>query len=241
MKKYGKYVTKHPELAPLVIGPEGHGPFSPEAYRYELNNPLVPGSAEMMRSKLTADEALVENQKRLGWAKYTARMNDLTARLHKAGFESFDDDGAEDFKAEKRAWVQVYSNPLKPDGTENPYFNKSWADDYNTYNPKRYDELIPALTDIALSPLADDPRRGDLRQLKQYLAGRLIMVRQLNQLQKDGEAHTLSANENEDLRYQWVHFVDHLIEESPSFGDLYHRYLSRDMGVDAEAEEGAQQ
>lgn len=240
IKKYGKYVREHPELAPLVIGPEGRGPFSPEAYRYELNTPLVPGSAEMMRTKISADDALKENQRRLGWAKYTARMNDLTARLHKAGFASFDDAGAEDFKSEKRAWVEVYSNPLKPDGTPNPYFNQAWADDYNTYNPKKYDEIIPSLMDIATSDLANDPRRADLRTLKQYLGGRLMLVRQLNQLAADGAPHTLNAQENEDLRREWTYFVDQLIEKSPSFGDLYHRYLSRDMGVDATAE-GAQQ
>lgn len=240
IKKYGKFVREHPELAPLVIGPEGRGPFSPEAYHYELNSPLVPGSAEMMRSKISADEALKENQRRLGWAKYNSRMNDLTARLHKAGFASFDDQGAEDFKAEKRAWVQVYSNPLKPDGTPNPFFNQAWADDYNTYNPKKYDEIIPSLMDIATSPLANDPRRSDLRMLKQYLAGRLLLVRQLNQLQADGSPHTLAAKENDGIRRQWSFFVDQLIEKSPSFGDLYHRYLSRDMGVDATAE-GEQQ
>lgn len=236
MKKYGNYIAKHPELGPLVIGPEGKGPFSPEAYRYELNNPIVPGGAEMARTKMSADEALKENQRRLGWAKYTARMNDLTSRLTKAGFKSFSDDGAQDFADEKRAWTQVYANPLKPDGTANPYFNKAWADDFNTYNPQKYNELIPALTDLAASPLANDPRRADLRQLKQYLGGRLVLSQQLNQLKIAGEPSTLQAAANADLRLQWAFFVDKLIEESPSFGDLYHRYLSRDMGVDAPAE-----
>lgn len=236
LKKWGPLVQEHPELAPLVIGPDGKGPFSPEAYNYELNNPLIPGGAEMMRGKISADEAVKENQRRLGWAKYTAKMNDLTARLHKAGFESFDQDGAEDFKAEKRAWAAVYSNPLKPDGTVNPYYNAAWADDYNNFNPKKYDAIIPALMDIAASPLADDPRRSDLRQLKQYLGARLVLTRQLNELRAAGEPHTLNASTNEDLRKQWAYFVDRLIEQSPSFGDLYHRYLSRDMGVDAPAE-----
>lgn len=236
MKKYGSYIAKHPELGALVIGPEGKGPFSPEAYRYELNNPLVPGGSEMMRTKMSADEALKENQKRLGWAKYTARMNDLTSRLNKAGFKTFDEDGAEDFANEKRAWTQVYSNPLKPDGTANPYYNAAWAEDYNTYNPQKYNAMIPALTDIAASKLADDPRRADLRQLKQYLGGRLVLVRQLQQLKEAGEPSTLQAQQNADLRLQWAYFVDGLIEQSPSFGDLYHRYLSRDMGVDAPAE-----
>lgn len=237
MKKYGSYIEKHPDLAPLLIGPEGKGPFSLDAYQYELNNPLVPGGAEMMRTKISADEAVKENQKRLGWAKYTKRMNDLNARLRKAGFTSFEDEGAEDFRNEKRAWTQVYSNPLKPDGTPNPYYNAAWADDFNTYNPKKYDALIPAMMDIATSPLANDPRRTDIKMLGQYLGGRLLLVRQLNELKANDEPHTLNAAANAELRYEWARFVDDLIEKSPRFGDLYHRYLSRDLGVDAENEE----
>jgi len=235
-RKHGEFIAKYPDLAALAVGPEGKGPFSPEAYRYELNNPLVPGSSEMMRSKMSADEALTENRRRLGWAKYTSRMNGLTAELNKAGFKSFDEPGAEDFAAEKKGWVQVYSNPLKPDGTENPFFNKQWADDYNTYNPQKYNEIIPGLTELAVSDQANDPRRHDLRQLKQYLGGRLELVGQLNDLKAAGLPATLAAQANEDLRLQWAYFVDGLIEKSPSFGDLYHRYLSRDMGVDAESE-----
>ena len=235
-KKYGSFISKHPDLAPLVIGPEGKGPFSPEAYRYELNNPLVPGGTEMMRGKISADDAVKENQRRLGWAQYTARMNTLNADLRKAGFRSFDEPGAEDFKAQKRGWTQVYANPLKPDGTPNPFFNKAWADDFNSFNPQKYNEIIPGLMELATSPEAKDPRRADLRQLGQYLGGRLQLVAQLNDLKAAGLPATLAAKENEDIRTQWAYFVDGLIEKSPSFGDLYHRYLSRDMGVDAVTE-----
>lgn len=234
LKQWGPLIEKHPDLAPLLIGPEGRGPFSLEAYQYELNNPLVPGGAEMMRSKISAEEALTENRRRLGWAKFTARMNDLGARLRKSGFTSFEDEGAEDFKAEKKAWTEVYANPLKPDGSANPHYNAEWAEDYNTYNPKKYDALIPALMDIVASPLVRQSRRSDLRQLKQYLGGRMMLVRQLEELKSAGLPHTLDAEANADLRGQWAYFVDGLIEQSPSFGDLHSRYLSRDMGVDLE-------
>jgi len=235
-KKYGKEIEKNPDLAALVVGPEGNGPFSPEAYQYELNNPLTPGGAEMMRTKMSATDAMKENQRRLGWAKYTAKMNTVTASLHKAGFASFADAGAEDFADQKKAWTSLYAEPLYPDGTPNPYYNAEWSKDFFTTDQRKYERLIPGLTQIANSDLAKQPGRSDLRMLQQYLGGRKALVGQLNDLKKAGEAHTLAAQDNADLKNQWVSFVDGLVEADTKFGDLYHRYLARDMGVDAEEE-----
>jgi hypothetical protein len=236
MKKYGKQIAKNPELAALIIGPEGNGPYSPEAYQYELNNPLVPGGAEMMRTKMSADEAIKENQRRLGWAKYAKKMNQLGAQLRAAGFASYEDDGADAFKAQKKAWTSLYAEPLYPDGTINPYYNAEWSKDFFTQDERKYARMIPALTAIARSDLAKQPDRTDLRSLQQYLGGRQALMSQLDQLQQAGQTHTLAAAANEGLRKQWITFVDSLIEADTKFGDLYHRYLSRDMGVDAEQE-----
>jgi len=233
-QKYRKELAQNPELASLIIGPEGNGPFSPEAYAYQLNNPLTPGGAEMQRTKLTADQALEENQRRLGWAKYTARMNTLTSQLTAAGFKSFSDSGAEDFAAQKKAYTSLYAEPLYPDGSVNPYYNEQWSKDFFTQDRRKYDRLIPALTSIANSRLADVPGRSDLKMLQQYLGGRKALVGELNARKAAGLPSTMAAQANTDLRNQWATFVDSLIEADTKFGDLYHRYLSRDMSVDVE-------
>lgn len=235
-KKWGPLIAKNPEMAALIIGPDGDGPFSREAYAYELNHPLVPGGGEMMRSKITADQAMKENQRRLGWAKFTKKMNSLTAGLHKAGFSSFEDPGAEEFLADKKAWTKVYSEPLYPDGTVNPDYNEEWSKDYLSFDPRKYERMIPALTNLARSDLAKQANRSDLRVLGEYLGGRQALVEQLSQLKAAGEPSTLAAKKNAALRYQWVTFVDSLIESDTRFGDLHSRYLSRDLGVDAEEE-----
>lgn len=235
-KQYSGLLAANPELGALVIGPEGKGPFSPEAYAYELNNPLVPGGAEMMRGKMSADEALAENQRRLGWAKFIKRMNQTTAALHKAGFTSFDDDGAEGFKSDKKAWIALYSEPLYPDGTVNPYYNEEWSKDWFTQDARKYERRIPGLLALARSPLAKRSERSDLRKLQEYLGGRQQLVQMLQDRKANNQPSTLNAQANADLRSQWVHFVDGLIESDTKFGDLYNRYLARDMGVDAETE-----
>lgn len=229
-KQYQGLIDQAPELAALIVGPEGNGPFSPAAYAYQLNNPLTPGGAEMQRRRLSADEAMTENQKRLGWAKYTARMNDLNAQLVRRGLASFNDSGAEDLKMQKQNWTSLYSKPLYPDGTNNPYYIKAWADDYNTYDAQKYNALIPALTEIARSPLAKD--RTDLHVLQEYLGARQELSGILADRKRNGGAGTLTARQNEDLRDQWERTVQRLVLGNTSFGDLFHRYLSRDMQVD---------
>lgn len=231
-QKYGNLIAKNPDLAALIVGPEGNGPFSPAAYTYQLTTPLVPGGAEMQRTKLSADEAMTENQRRLGWAKYTALMNTVTAQLHSAGFETFEDTGAEPFKQMRSAVAKLYGTPDLPDGNPNPYYNEQWSKDYYSLDPLKYDRMIPGLTAIANSPLAQQKSRSDLRVLQQYLTFRRAVKTELGLRDKSGGSADLAAKANTDLASGWARAVDALVESDTNFGDLFHRYLARDMGVD---------
>ena len=190
----------------------------------------------MMRTKMTADEAMKENQRRLGWSKYTKKMNELTSQLHAAGFATFADEGAEGLADQKKAWASLYAEPLYPDGSVNPYYNEEWSKDFFTQDQRKYERMIPGLTSLANSGLAQQPARTALRLLQQYLGGRKALLVELNARKAANLPHTLAAGANADLRLQWVSFVDSLIEADTKFGDLYHRYLGRDMAVDAEEE-----
>jgi hypothetical protein len=231
-KKYAGLIAKNPELAALIVGPEGNGPFSPEAYAYQLSSPLVPGGAEMQRTRLTADEAMQENERRLGWTKYSQMMNVVTAKLHSAGFNSFEDKGAESFKQMRSAVSKLYGDPLLPDGSKNPFYNEQWSKDFFTLDARRYDRLVPGLTAVANSELAAQPQRTDLRRLQQYLMFRKAVTGELARRDAAGGSAALEAKSNRDLAQGWGRAVDALVESDTRFGDLYHRYLSRDLGVD---------
>ncbi|MGW2513651.1 hypothetical protein ACWC0A_30505 [Streptomyces scopuliridis] len=233
-KQYAEQLAENPELGALIIGPEGSGPFSPEAYTYQLTHPLVPGGSEMQRTKLSAEEAMAENERRLGWSKFTQLQNALGSQLRAAGFNSFADEGAERFAAMKSAVATLLGDPLLPDGSENPYYNEEWSKDYGTLDSKRYDRLIPSLTKIASSGMADNPNRSDLRTLRQYLAGRQVIKQALLARKTAGAAGTLKAASNRDLATGWARYVDTLIETDTRFGDLHSRYLARDLGIDVD-------
>jgi hypothetical protein len=236
-KKYGDLIAANPELGALIVGPEGNGPFSPEAYSYQLNTPVTPGGSEMQRTKMSASQAMEENQRRLGWAKYTGFMNALTAKLHNQGLKSFSDKGAEGLKAQKQAITQLFGSPTLPDGSDNPFYNEAWSKDFNTLDPLKYERLVPALQKVATSPLADDPNRSDLRVLQTYLGARQGIVQALAQRKKSGGSNVITAKSNADVLTAWQKFVDGLVESDTRFGDLHSRYLSRDLGYDGTTQE----
>lgn len=229
-KKYGDLIGKNPELAALIVGPEGNGPFSPEAYSYQLNTPVTPGGAEMQRTKMSADEALADNQRRKGWSDFTTLMNALGAQLRNAGFQSYSDKGADQFAALKRGIVTALGSPTLPDGSPNPYYNEAWSKDYNTLDPLKYERLVPGLQAVANSELAKDPQRSDLRVLQNYLAVRKYVTQELAARKKAGGSNVITAKSNADLLAGWQHIVDSFVESNTNFGDLHSRYLSRDLG-----------
>lgn len=236
-KKYAGLLAAFPELGPLIIGKEGNGPFSPEAYAYQLNAPLVPGDSEMQRTRLSAEEAMKENQRRLGWAKFSSVMDWLNAQKVQRGLATLHDQGAEDLDAIKKAFVMMLGDPTLPDGRDNPYYNAEWSQDYYSLDAKKYERLAPALETAATQVLKTDPGRADMRGLLQYLQGRKVIVQTLNA----SPYKTLSAKANTGLKAAWVAYVSSLTDASPDFESLFNRYLSRDLGVDMSEEEAALQ
>lgn len=233
-QKYGDLIAQHPDLASLIIGPNGNGPFSPEAYTYELNNPIVPGGSEMMRTKMTAEEAMAENQKRLGWAQYTGFMNGLTATLVSRGLTSFNQSGAKDLKQLKDAVIHMLGDPMSPTGQQNPFYNDAWSKDFSSYDKLKTQRLVSGMEQLVQDPqLMADPSRSDLQVLKQYLDARSVITQQLDARRLNGGSNALASSGNADLKNQWMATVGALIESNLNFGNLYHRYLSRDLGVDA--------
>ena len=235
-KKYGNLIDGNPELGALIVGPEGNGPFSPEAYSYQLNTPLTPGGSEMQRSKMSAEEAMQDNNRRKGWADYTQLMNGLGASLRNAGFKSYSDKGAEQFRAVKTLIGTALGSPTLPDGQANPYYNDAWSKDFNTLDSLKYERLIPGLQQVAGSDLAKDPNRSDLRVLQNYLAVRQYVTTQLAARKRAGGSGVITAQSNADLLNGWQSIVDGFVESNTNFGDLHSRYLARDLGYDGSTE-----
>lgn len=233
------------EWAGLIIGAEGEGQYSNGAFYYEKTHSADGMSGVTMRSGLSAKDAMDQAQLAKGWQQYNSYMNGLYAQLFQRGLKSFDDAGAEDLKQNKESLVEALSNPeILGDGgqmVKNPTYNQQWSKAYNSFDLNYYDRTAATLKQIvsdpeiwskAVNPDGSVGMRSDIYTLKSYLAYRDDVKKALIMRNSAGGSADINAQSNQDLKQQWNSLVIKFIESDTKFGELFNRYLSRDMGFD---------
>ena len=242
-----------PEWAGLVVGSEGDGVYSNGAYYYEKTHAADSASGLPERTQMTARQAYDESQKSLGWRQYKSYMNNLYSQLFSRGLQTFDDEGAEDLKAQKQSLVQTLSDPQIMDENgnmvDNPYYNKQWSAEFNSLDKNYYDRSAASLRQIVNDPelwskaVSQDGtvgQRSDIYTLKTYLSYRDDVKRALILRNNAGGSDDINAESNADIKQQWNSLVIKLVESDTKFGDLHSRYLSRDLGFDQDTVQTAQ-
>jgi len=229
--KFKDLIDQYPDLAGVIIGDQGGGDFSQTAYMQQV----ISGQ----RTKMSASDAWKKSQANTGWQEYTAFMNGLNAQLFQRGLTTLNDKGAEDLLAQKKAFVQTLSDPYNLDGqTANPYYNASWTEAYNTFDPSKDDRQALALTQIATAKELQN--RPDITGLQQYLNLRGTIKTELAQRAGDNTNYNfrsaqtassgdINAKSNADLKSEFQNGVMQLIEGNTYFQTLHDRYLSKDM------------
>jgi len=234
-----------PEWAGLVVGAEGEGSYSNGAFYYEKTHATDPASGTTMRSKMSARESLEQSNLSRGWRQYQSYMNGLYSQLFSRGLKTFDDEGAEDLKGEKQALVQTLSSPrVMGDNGEmqdNKYYNEAWSKAYNSFDLNYYDRATQSLRTLvddpeiwskAVNPDGTVGMRSDIYTLKTYLGYRDDVKRALIMRNEADGSADINAASNADIKQQWNSLVISLVEQDTKFGDLFNRYLSRDLGFD---------
>lgn len=224
-----------PDLHALIVGAEGIGPFSQEAYYYQLNTETRDGSGKTQRERMSPLEYQKELDRRSGWNMFSKTMKYITSQMIDQGFTSFEEKGAEDFANMKRGLIAMLSSPELPNGDPNPNYSRAWEEDWNQQDMGFYDRRIQDLTVIANSPQFDprlNPMRADIRGLKEYLLIRDAVTTELDARDSLGGSADLSAKANSDLLLKFRQAVFSISERNIAFGELHDRYLARDMGVD---------
>lgn len=240
-----------PEWAGLVVGAEGDGVYSNGAYYYQRTHGVDPASGKTDRTKMGARETLEQANLSRGWKQFNGYMNSLYAQLFQRGLKTFDDEGAEDLKEEKKALVNVLSSPriLDDNGVmvDNKYYNAAWSKAYNSFDLNYYDRATQSLRTLvedpeiwskAVNPDGSVGMRSDIYTLRTYLTYRDDVKRALIMRGSAEEgSEDINAQSNADLKQQWNALVNQLVEQDTKFGDLFNRYLSRDMGYDEDTVE----
>ena len=240
-KYYQDLISKvGPQYAGLIVGAEGGGQYSNGAYFYEQTHAAAPGTNVTERSTISARDALTASQVNVGWMQYSKMMDQINAQLFQRGLKSYDDPGAEDLKAQRKATIQALTSPTLPDGSANPYYNESWDAAYNTLSPTKYER-----TAYDLQKVVDDPElwskaydaktgtvgiRSDIFTLRSYLDQRANMQTALMERAASGGSVDINAQSNYDLKNSFAAFTTALIEADTKFNELHSRYFANDMG-----------
>lgn len=218
--KWGDLISEYPELAGLIAGPEASGTYSQSAYRMQ--------QAMGDRVKITPEEALANAKADEGWGFFQRQMKGLKAQLLDRGLQSFDDAGAEDLKAMKKATVDTLADPTMQDGvTPNQLYNPDWAKQYLTIDLSKDDRLASAMRNIAQTAELKD--RPDIQGLQLYLDARDVIKGELAARKAAGGSDDINAQQNQDLRQIFQDNINSLTEQSLAFQALHDRWLSRDM------------
>jgi hypothetical protein len=213
-EKNRKLIEKHPELLGLIMGEEGAGEFSKSVYEWGKRNSLTPGGDKLRRQR-TPEEVKTDTEERLGWVKYTKFMDAYRADLLERGLKSDRQEGAEDLRETKRAFLD-----------QNAADAPAWRDAFYTVDSQKYQKRIEGMVEIA----KDETLRGrdDIQGLTDYLLLREQMKHQLTERAAQGGAKTLEAQSNADLADMWDDVKMDLLDRNLAFSNLYDRWLVHD-------------
>ena len=210
-KRYLPMIQQFPELASVIIGPDGNGSYNDLAYQWEVANGL--------RTYLTPQEAATKEQVNLGWQKYDQIASVINSQLAERGLVSVNQSGASDLKTLKTAFVNATSDP------SSSFYNPDWYSAYGGFNQNSYDERISDLEQIAQDPtLLANPARSDIQSLNAYFQLRDIARAWL----QARPSQDLKAVANEDIANWLDYYVGVLQQSDTKFATIYETYLKND-------------
>lgn len=211
MKQYKDIVNKYPELAAMIIGPEGNGNFDQMAFDWQV--------AQGLRTKMTPDEAATAVNVRTGWAQYGQWLAYARAQLQAAGLTDMNDPRAKSIKAQITNFVAATGDP------NSPWHNPDFYSDYGNYNQNDYQNRLQGLAQIAQNPgLLANPARSEIRSLNAYVQVRDQVYAALQKRPNK----TLSAQSNSDLAQAYDKWVADRMNSDSKFAQVYDRYLRKD-------------
>jgi len=218
--KYKDLLDMDPEMAPFIIGNVyNNGAFSRSVYMKQLEQSF---GSEWVREKITAKDAIAQNQIDQGWSEYRGLKTELDSMLLRTGFTSYTQKGAEKLN-------QMRANIVDSLGKDYPAWGEAFATTDRAKIPNRIASFERLVQDERFQQ--DPMRESEIQNLMKYLYARRIFKDQL--AKRGAKELSFSPNgqpigKNADLGMMWNTTVTQLINDSTQFGDLYNRYLQSD-------------
>jgi len=209
---------KSPLMAGILAGPAtALGEYNYDVYRWQLSQPIAPGSTQTLRKKLSPEEVLAQNNVDRGWIEWETFEKAMRVELRNRGLTSPEQD------EELMAWREQQQQII---GERNP----GWLDAYNS-RTSEMDTFLRQANDVIWDKRLDN--RIDIQGLRQYMVMREEMTTLLAGLQQSGQTSSSSISATSDpiiaeLNNKWKAQVFRLTSQNLLFAEIYDRWLSND-------------
>lgn len=221
-KRFASLIEEDPDIAALLVGPYSSGDFSQTAYVQQMlsGDRKVNDAADVMRKA----------QANLGWAQHDKYMNMISASMYQAGVTTFDQPGAEPYKAMRKALIFLLTSPTLPDGQKNKAYNEEFSKAFLTVDRGKDERMASKLNELVKEKsLIEDQTRSDIRLLATYMDNRNALKKLLNDRNMAGGSADINAKSNWDLRRGFADSVMAMRESDTLFQSLHDRWLGNDM------------
>lgn len=205
-KAFGALLAKYPDLGGLLVHPTS-GSFDQSAYQYEVSNG--------MRTQLTPQQAVTQNNVELGWAQYGMLRTYLDSQAIQMGYQT---------ATQVPQFKQTLQNfTSQTTDQKSQFYNPDWYNNFESYSTTKVYGQIAQMTDLFSSNpnLGTDPQRPDLMATMKYLEYR-EQIRAL--MQQEGAKSIMTSG----YQPQWDAFVTNLSSQYPAFTYVYNRYFAKD-------------
>jgi hypothetical protein len=163
-----------------------------------------------------------ERQRIVGWTVWRQFKDQLDAQLQNAGFESYEQKGAEAFKAAKETFVLGAS--MNPD-------MEAWYIDYQDLSGNRTGAAIRTMTAAVSHPgfvewMVKSGKERTLSAMHDYLYYR-DMVR--NVVEQTGKS--IDHDDNLMIKQAWAKIQQQLVNSDERFAEIHDLYLTNDTAA----------
>lgn len=201
--------------ASAIISPDAWADdFSSDAYGQQFDIKVGPGTSQTLRESTDPAVRKAKTDTRVGWLEYRQFMDAINAQLYAQGMTSLEQNGAEELKAMKQAFVADLASR-----------NDAWIKDFYSFDSTIY-QRVGELAQIVAKPQFD--KRPDLLGVRQYLMIRQQVATYLDASAAQGGSRSLQSKDNAEVRNYFYSQVGALIQSNPSFGEFYSRWLETD-------------
>lgn len=205
-------------LGILVNNRGSSAEYEDNAYAWEKTK-VIAGTGSTYRQNVSPEEAIAERQRIIGWTRYRAFMDQLTARLQNAGLDSFEVSAAAPFKAAKDAFIQEAIN--NPDLA-------GWVVDYQDIGGNRIGAAVRTIeaatkNSTFRTEMMKSGKESVLGAMDLYLQHRDTLIYLLEQ-----SGHGIEWDGNSHLKQAWAKIRTDLENSSPRWQEISSLYLAGD-------------